>query len=187
MKYLYLILVLAFFGCNKPDSDGLKTYIVRQGQHDFTPNPILIPEGAKSFTGTAMIDSSCWYNNLGEDNLDWNKLAGVFRFSGIQKNKDAFILAWRPASQRGYFELAKYENENFGIIQPVDSNIVKIATNTIFSFKLEFVNGRYEMFVNGVSLGKQKSNIKFQTIGKVSVYFGGNRTAPRDMFLKMNF
>jgi hypothetical protein len=187
MKYLYLILVLALFSCNKYDDDGLKTYIVKQGNHDFTPNPIPFPEGAKSFSGTAFIDSSCWYNNLGEDNADWNKLAGVYRFSGIQKNKDAFILAWRPAAKSGYFELSKYKNENFGIIQPVDSNIVKIATNTIFSFKLEFSNGRYEMFVNGASLGKQSSNIQFKTIGKISAYFGGNRMAPRDMFLKMKF
>lgn len=186
MKYLYLIIVLAFFSCNKPDSDGLKTYIVPQGKHDFTPNTVPFPEGAKTFTASALLDSSCWYNNLGEDNLDWNKLAGVYRFSGIQKNKDAFILAWRPA-QKGYFELSKYENENFGIIQPVDSNIIRVKTNEVFSFKLEFYNGRYEMFVNGKSLGKQVTSIKFQTIGKVSAWFGGNRTAPRDMFLKSNF
>ena len=78
-------------GCDKPET---KLYICKAGQHDFKPSPVPFPFSAKTMTGWARLDSSCWYNDLGEDTKDWNKLAGVYRWSDVVKNKNSFILAW---------------------------------------------------------------------------------------------
>lgn len=184
--WVILIAALIFWlsSCDKPDTT---TYVCKAGQHDFKPSPLPIPFGAKSMTGWAALDKSCWYDNLGDDNQDWNKLAGLFRPADLKKNHNAFMLAWRPdVKVPGLFELCLYENIN-GANRPHESAIYKVRAGEGFSFWFLESGGKYTLWVDGTVLGQQDNGIKYQTIAKNGVWFGGTSTAPNDMSLQMNF
>jgi hypothetical protein len=175
--------------CSTPEQmvPGLKEYRVGQNRHDFTPSPFPVPGEARSFDGVAYFDPSCWYNSLGVDNADWNKLAGVYKYSDLVKNRNAFILAWRPDTKiEGMFELCMYENIQ-GKNVPKESAIYKVRANERFTFALDEINGKYSLYVNNTLLGTQQNGHTYKVIGKISAWFGGNRTAPRTMWLYMNF
>ena len=135
-KHWWLILALIWavaiaylsFSCTPDDIEPrLRKYEVTQGRHDFTPSPLPIPTNAKSVSGSARFHASCWYNSLGVDNQDWNKLAGVYRFADVVKDKNSFILAWRPLTTTpNRFELCLYENID-GANVPHDSAIYQVS------------------------------------------------------------
>ncbi len=176
-------LILWLSSCTKPETT---LYVCKAGQHDFKPSPIPFPFGAKTMTGWARMDSSCWYNDLGEDTQDWNKLAGVYRWADVVKNKNSFILAWRPDPIRNVFQLCLYENID-GANRPHESAIYKVNANQGFSFWFAESNGEYILFVGGTFLGEQDNDKPFKTIGKISAWFGGNRTRDYDMSLQIDF
>jgi hypothetical protein len=166
---------------------GLKEYRVGFNKHDFTPSPLLLPMEARSFDGVAMFDPSCWYNSLGVDNADWNKLAGIYRYFDGFKDVNSFILAWRPDSKiPGTFELCLYENIAKAN-RPHESAIYKVKAGQVFNFSLDEINGKYTLYVDNNLLGTQDNPRPYKTIGKVGAYFGGNRKAPHTMYLYMNF
>lgn len=175
--------------CSTPEQmlPGLKEYRVGYNRHDFTPSPFPFPGEARSFDGVASFDPSCWYNSLGADNADWNKLAGVYKYSDVVKNKNAFMLAWRPDIKiRDVFELVLYENIQ-GRNVPHESAIYKVKANEQFTFSLDEINGKYSLYINNVLIGTQQNDHQYKVIGKISAWFGGNRGAPQTMFLYMNF
>ena len=176
-------LILWLSSCTKPETT---LYVCKAGQHDFKPSPVPFPFAAKTMTGWASLDSSCWYNDLGEDNQDWNKLAGVYRWADVVKNKNSFILAWRPDPIRNVFQLCLYENID-GANRPHESAIYKVAANAGFSFWLQESSGKYALWVNGTIIGQQDNDRLFKTVGKISAWFGGNRTRDYDMSLQMIF
>lgn len=161
-------------------------YICKAGQHDFKPSPVPFPFSAKTMTGWARLDSSCWYNDLGEDTQDWNKLAGVYRWYDVVKNKNSFILAWRPDPIRNVFQLCLYENID-GANRPHEQAIYKVNAGQGFKFWLQESNGKYALWINATYIDDQDNDKPFGTVGKISAWFGGNRTAPHDMSLQMDF
>jgi len=195
-KHWWLILALIWavviaylsFSCTPDDMEPrLRKYEVTQGRHDFTPSPLPIPTNAKSFSGSARFHASCWYNSLGVDNQDWNKLAGVYRFADVVKNKNSFILAWRPLTTTpNRFELCLYENIE-GANVPHDSAIYQVSGGELFDFDLVYTNGKYSLYVNDNLLGTQRNDLRYTWISKISAWFGGNQTAPWNMFLEMNY
>lgn len=176
-------LILWLSSCTKPETT---LYVCKAGQHDFKPSPVPFPFAAKTMTGWASLDSSCWYNDLGEDTQDWNKLAGVYRWADVVKNKNSFILAWRPDPMRNVFQLCLYENID-GSNRPHESAIYKVAANAGFDFWFSEADGEYILFVDGTFLGEQDNDRPFKTVAKVSAWFGGNRTRKYDMSLQMIF
>jgi len=186
---LVMGLILWLSSCSKPDNPTprLRLYTVRAGQHDFTPSPLPIPGEARTLEGTAKFMPSCWYDNLGEDQSDWNKLAGVYKWSDVVKNKNSVILAWRPdIKTRDMFDLILYENID-GANVPKESGVYKIKAGEEFRFMFAELGGQYLLYVNGTLLGTQANDIDYKVIGKISAWFGGNRTAPHDMHIYMNF
>jgi len=187
---VWALLILFMSSCEKIDLDypaPLRRYTVREGSHDFTPSPLPMPVNAKSFSGSARIHASCWYDGLGVDNDDWNKLAGLYRFSDVVKFKNAFILAWRPLNKiKNRFELCLYENIE-GANVPHDSAIYQVNGGELFTFEMVYTNNKYSMYVNGNLLGTQRNDITYNVIGKISAWFGGNQTAPWTMFLEMDY
>jgi len=199
--WIWMILVagLIFWlsSCSTPEQmqPGLKEYRVSFNKHDFRdtkkpifiPDPMPTPREAQSFDGVAYFDPSCWYNSLGVDNADWNKLAGIYKYSDGFKNRNAFILAWRPDIKiRDVFELCLYENIQ-GKNVPQESAIYKVKANKRFTFSLDEINGKYSLYVNNTLLGTQQNGHNYKVIGKISAWFGGNRTAPQTMYLYMNY
>ena len=170
-------------GCTKSET---KLYVCKAGQHDFKPSPVPFPFGAKTMTGWASLDSSCWYNDLGVDNADWNKLAGVYRWADVVKNKNSFILAWRPDPLRNVFQLCLYENID-GATRPHESAIYKVRAGEGFTFWLQESSGMYALWINGMYMDDQDNDTPFKTVAKVSAWFGGNGTRKYDMSLQMDF
>jgi hypothetical protein len=190
--WVILIAALIFWlsSCTKPDDTNEripKTYTVQKEQHDFKPSPFPLPEQAKSYVVTFMLDSSCWYNSLGVDNLDWNKLFGVYKWDDYKKNKNAVMVAWRPyLTRRNAFEICLYENIN-NANRPHEDRIICILSNRFYAATLLEENGRYTALLNLDTLGTQQNELRYRTIGKNSAWFGGNRTAPQRMKLQMDF
>lgn len=164
---------------------SLTRYTVQQGKNDFTPNPTLLPGEARSFEGVAKFHTSCWYDNLGVDNSDWNKLIGVYRWADLKKNHNSFVLAWRPDPLRDVFQLCLYENIA-GANVPHESAIFKVKADQLFRFTLEELNGKYSLFIDGNLVDTQRNDKPFQIIGIVSAWFGGTSKAPWMMWLWMD-
>jgi len=184
-----MALILWLSSCTKPEGlePSLTRYTVQQGRHDFTPNPTLLPGEARSIDGVAKFHASCWYDNLGVDNNDWNKLIGAYRWADLKKNHNSFVLAWRPDIKiRDLFELCLYENIA-GANVPHESAVFKVKADQLFRFTLEELNGKYSLFIDGVLVDTQRNDRPFQITGIVSAWFGGNRKAPQTMWLYMDF
>jgi len=187
---VYFLLLVLGLSCSADmigEFDLGKKYTVREGRHDFTPSPLPLPQKAKSVSGSAVLHASCWYNNLDVDNADWNKLCGFYHYGDIIKNKNAFILAWRPDIKiRDLFELVMYENID-GRNVPKESAVYKIKAGERFTFDFVLDGGKYSLYINGVLIGTQASDKQYRTVGKISAWFGGNRTAPHTMWLYLIF
>lgn len=190
--WVILVAALIFWLSSCTPDDGTneripKTYTVQKGQHDFKPSPFPLPSEAKTVTVDFMLDSSCYYTSLGVDNLDWNKLFGFHKWDDYKKNKNAVMVAWRPyLTRRNAFEICLYENIN-NANRPQEDRIICILSNRFYAATLLEENGRYNALLNLDTLGKQKNELRYRTVGKNSAWFGGNRTAPHRMFLQMDF
>lgn len=175
-------------GCDKPEplEPTLTKRTVQQGKSDFVPNHTFLPSEARSFDGVAKFHVSCWYNNLGVDNADWNKLFGVYQPTDLKKNHNAFILAWRPDIKiRDVFELCLYENIQ-GANVPHEQAIFKVKADQLFRFKLEEINGKYSLYIDGNLVDTQQNDKLFKVIGIVGTWFGGTSKAPHTMWLWMD-
>jgi len=174
-------------GCTKPEplEPSLTRRTVQQGKSDFVPNHTFLPGEARTIDGAAKFHASCWYNNLGVDNRDWNKLIGAYRYADGLKNKNSFILAWRPDPLPGTFQLCLYENIA-GANVPHESAIYKIKADQIFRFTLEEINGKYTLYLDGIFIDTQRNDKLFKIIGIVSTWFGGTSKAPWMMWLWMD-
>ena len=159
---------------------------VQQGKNDFVPNHGFLPGEARTIEGVAKFHASMWYNSLGADNADWNKLIGVYRYADIYKNVNSFILAWRPDIKiRDCFELCLYENIA-GANIPHESAIFKVKQDQLFRFTLEELNGKYSLYIDGVLVDVQRNTKPYKTIGIVSAWFGGTSKAPWTMWCWMD-
>ena len=181
-------LILYLSSCTK--LEGLEPVLtkrtVQEGKSDFLPNHTFFPGEARSFDGVAKFHTSCWYDNLGKDNHDWNKLFGVYQPSDLKKNHNSFILAWRPDIKiRDVFELCLYENIQ-GANVPHESAIYKVKSSQLFRFTLEEINGEYSLYVDGVLLGEQRNDKLFKVVGIISAWFGGTSKAGQTMWLWMD-
>jgi hypothetical protein len=130
-----------------------------------------------------VLDSTCWYNTLGVDNADWNKLVGVYHYWDFRKNKNAVIIAWRPyLLEKGWFEVCMYENIN-RTNHPHEDRITLVRANIEIGWELKNWLGKYTLLIASEPLATQKNPIEYGTVGVVSAWFGGNQTAPHRMRL----
>ena len=182
-------LILWLSSCTKPEplEPTPTKRTVQQGKSDFLPNHTFLPGEARSFDGVAKFHASCWYDNLGADQSDWNKLFGVYQPADLKKNHNSFILAWRPDIKiRDVFELCLYENIQ-GANVPHESAIFKVKADQLFRFTLEEINGKYSLYIDGVLVDTQRNDKLFKVIGIVGTWFGGTSKAPWTMWLWMDF
>jgi hypothetical protein len=123
---------------------------------------------------------------LGEDNADWNKLCGVYRWGDYRKNKNAVMIGWRPyLEQPGVIEICMYENVG-GANRPGKITCT-VPTGTRIDFTFHELGGKYRIEVSGFTLGIQTNPMQFKSVGKIYTWFGGNQTAPQDMALKLGW
>lgn len=90
----------------------MKRYTVRPGRHAFRPRRIFDVRPSKQLlTITGMFTEESIYEIDGEDQWDWNKLAGQ-TFS-LHPMKDTLMVGWRYNPESGMFELTHYIHEKW--------------------------------------------------------------------------
>lgn len=171
----------------------MQTFAVRKGKNDFSPPefPTLIRYGRADLSWTFTIEANCWYDSLGTDNLDWNKLGGITRATSAN-NVDSLLIAWRPlATEPGYFQVCIYENIG-KTNDPQEDNFRVVAAGERFS--VEFIpmqNGQYDIYFHRTSSLEYWTTSRFRKpftlFRRIGLWFGGNQPAPQEMYIRAQF
>lgn len=170
----------------------MKRFSIKPGQHDFSPRD---PLAFYTYNNSKLqwqfrFNANCWYDSLGDDNADWNKLGGITAaFS--PNNVDSLLIGWRPDPQPGYFQVCIYENigrEN----RPQENRIKVISSNQFFSVTFLPLNDEFAInwqIPNFPAEYWTKSNQRkpFKLWRIIGLWFGGNRTAPQEMNIEAEF
>jgi hypothetical protein len=150
-------------------------FTIRKGKHYSFHLPKLW-FGRKSHKLRFKLDANCWYSFDGEDANDINKLWGV---SFGHHHTNSFRLGWRPSKfVIGEIELFHYVYDSGKVEWDF---IGTFTTNDWVDVDIEVGGGYVKSTFNGrVYLYiYDEANPKFGYY--LFPYFGGNRTAPRDM------
>lgn len=179
-----------------PQNHRMKKYTVRKGRHRFSPGrfwPCFLSYGTKVLKWRFKLSASCWYDSLGVDNRDINKLGGITR-SSSPNNVDSLLIGWRPLeNQPGFFEIFVYENiGTANVPREADPRIVQADEE----FEIILVPGLKQpalyhiYFKAGLSLvhwGDSAFRRHFSLFRLVNLWFGGNRTSPQSMDIEAQF
>lgn len=162
---------------------------VKEGQHDFKPSIFPWPRimSDKVLYFEYVLTESCWYDSLGNDNYDFNKGVGLFKFLDFAKNFNAFMLAWRPKlDERFSFECVPYENRDKAILANEDKIIIRKAGDVIKGYFKPTLTGceLYLVLEDSVILW-HKSKLSTWLYGIVDSWFGGNRYSPQEMNVEL--
>lgn len=189
----------------------MQTFAVRKGKNDFSPPefPTLIRYGRADLSWTFTIEANCWYDSLGTDNLDWNKLGGITRATSAN-NVDSLLIAWRPLStEPGYFQVCIYENIG-KTNSPQEDDFRVVAAGERFSVAFKAVDGgQYDIYFYRfqnrptISGGVTESFLDkgaymehwttsrfrkpFTLFRRIGLWFGGNQPAPQEMYIRAQF
>ncbi len=182
------ILLLVFFfilnGCTKQSLDEAVTLEIQKGSHNSTP--YLYREGHWIDWEYELDFSEADYDfqetftdvdSQAPDQLDWNKF-GV-KENYLRPMRGSYHMGWRKNKWTGYFEFTHYAN---------DLNGAKIMEPPCFSSTGKV---RVRFFQQGNTLLVDiEGNVKAYQVEPgllylIPPYFGGNRTAPSDLNIKI--
>jgi hypothetical protein len=187
-------MALHFWNIKTKSAMNLQTYSVRKGKNDFSPPefPTLILFGKRTPSWTFTIEANCWYDSLGADNLDWNKLGGITRAISAN-NIDSLLIGWRPLpTEPGYFQLCIYENIG-KTNQPQEDKLRVVAAGERFSieFQPNATTGQYDVyFFRTTSMeywGTSRFRQRFSLFRRIGLWFGGTSLAPQEMSIRAGF
>jgi hypothetical protein len=164
-------------------------HTVKQGKHDFTPNALPWPKMG-DFTEALKLDltASCWYDvTTFECKESWNKAGGVGRYLS-KNNASAVLLAWRPAKERGLFEVSIYVNDSGGGWKATAPIIIRTSDTAVMILerRKDIVFARMEVHSADGSLFEPLSSVSTTIPGwlrRRGAWFGGQCPAPQDMEL----
>ena len=159
---------------------------VKEGKHDFKPSTFPWPRtGELHFE--FVLTESCWYDSLGNDNYDFNKAVGLYKWLDFDKNNNALMLAWRPdLTQKFYFECVPYENRDKTILANEDKILIYKAGDVIKGyFKPDSLGCELYIVLEDSVILWHKSKLDTCLYGVVDSWFGGNNVAVQDMNVKL--
>ena len=148
--------------------------------HFFIPQFPTIYWKKEHFKWEIVFDESCKYNLLSEDQWDWNKLVGVKKNINPRKSSARWVWRWNLDQQA--IEIGAYIENNY-VFEYKTMMFLQInkkamlylsLTDTECLFQID--NGVVEIF---------PINVKSALLFKSFPYFGGNRSAPHCMKLKI--
>lgn len=116
------------------------------------------------------------------DQYDWNKLAGI-SFTPVTPNKNAIMVGWRYNPKYDAFEVSPYFNVNFGKIMAETNQIVRVNPGELFYITINYRSVKINGLITDVPLNLKPN---YWTSMKVMPWFGGNRTAPKDLTVYYN-
>lgn len=166
----------------------MKDYTIKAGRHrPCTIIPACLHNISRvsanqTIAKTVTFTSSCRYRLDGADQHDWNKLFGFcYGIDGIHKNSARLV--WRYNIAKDRIEIASYcyvegtrcvtRLASLRLNIPIKMEIVRHGSMVSFYIDDEFYD-----------LEERFPKNRLLTFG-CGLYFGGNRTAPQDITIKM--
>jgi hypothetical protein len=164
----------------------MKTYHIPAGHH-YAPHLPRFYFGKNNFTIHFCFDKGCEYKIQGEDSADINKLFGV---SFGQHHKNSIRIGWNSVGDGNinlYYYAYNNGNRSYSFI-----GTCKMYVEQTIKIELDFKRNVVQI-TNSVT-GSEKSvrtkeivfiypNLKVGYY--LYPYFGGNRTAPHDMYIDL--
>lgn len=123
------------------------------------------------------LDNTCKYD-IGEDQLDWNKLVGITNH--LNPRKDSVRFVWRYDKKKDVFEIGVYkeiEKKFKGY------SLCTVKANEIIEMRFTFSRNFVKASVNNYSLTLPFLINNF--VWRLNPYFGGNKTSPHNMKIKL--
>jgi len=190
MKKIFLLSICALFGCKKEVNefklDNYTKYTVNSGSHSSTPVFLKTFINSCNINGSAYFTENSKYNLGTSDQYDWNKLDG-FKLDLNSVPNNSAMIAWRYNIVDNVFEIGPYFN-NYGLVFPDNNQIIKVGVNEVFGYnvKLSGKVATISITKGNVTVSKVKELKSAFIFTRVSLWFGGNRTAPNkiEVFIK---
>ena len=165
-------------------------YICRSGENAFRPSVSLnIGHKPKLKGWWVTLDDNCKYTLPGEDQKDWNKLAGLsFSLYTNHQNSAMFGWRWNPVTQ--VFEINVYCHIA-GKVE-MSETIFKTPANKEFAAWLEMDYKRntvtFHIYAGTpADYEKVETTVAFKSLPiitrEIGAWFGGNNPAPHQMIL----
>ena len=151
-------------------------YFIPKGWHFSIPKfPILYTKS--EFEWNVKFNNTCKYK-IGADQMDWNKLVGISNY--LNPRIDSIRFVWRYDSYFDMFEIGVYKevDEAFKAY-----SICTVKTNEVFEMRFTFSRNFVKASVNNNSLTLPFLIDNF--VWRLNPYFGGNRTSPHNMKIKL--
>ena len=170
-----LIILLLLFACSDSNEQEGQLFKIKKGNHFSYPKRVgFFTKDVLKFH--ARFDESAIYDLEGADQDDWNKLLG-FSDCGTLHQTNSARIGWKWADNRLQFGSYTYADGVRTMEYLTDGQIGEWIYCTI-----EKWNGKYTVCVNGVCKDAPRGcNRGFSYW--LSVYFGGNLTAPHDIYV----
>lgn len=184
MSVLFTLLLVSsltiFSQCT--DKYEWERYEFRKGSHAAKPLILDIDrDGILRFM--AMFDSTCIYD-IGKDQSDWNKLTGLYYLSSKGTHEYSVMVSWRWYNDS--IELGYYMHLPDQPL-PVKGYLKSIPLNSIMMCEVSIVDNINTVIVGNTSYSVESININKNTKWIVNPWFGGNKTAPHNIYIYLNY
>ena len=173
-----LLILLVLIGCRKLDSEGYKTYTIKEGKHRSTYAYHTTKDTI--FNWNIIFDSSAIYSTLDSLNqYDINKLIGLSD-CGTRHLENSIRFGWRWLDNSLQILWFKHENGEFtfGLIDSVSLCESHLYELNIWSWN-------YGLCVDGNCVYIDRDCLEQRKRYMLYPYFGGQETAPHDIKIKI--
>lgn len=189
MKRIWTILIFFFLAaCFSPDWSG-NEQIIKADSRNASPYywRYSKKEKAKAF----ILTPSMVYNHAGRDQFDWNKLIGE-SFHLSDNHKNSAIVGWRYSLKDTAVELSAYWH--------IDKELILVGNGRIGPVLSANIGDTISVRINRILgdsvriwIASKKDTIQETQAFSINVdrksrlinpWFGGNRSAPHDIFIK---
>ncbi|NRB64829.1 MAG: hypothetical protein HRU40_17700 [Saprospiraceae bacterium] len=175
----------------------MSLFTIRKGEHAAQPRKIKIRWQPQRFTFDVIFNDGRYHLKEGDrtdvDQYDWNKLCGL-SFHLFTNHNNSFMIGWRYNLDTQKIELNRYQHKSgetiydeipFADIHPVGGRISGVA-------HIEYQQKRVRTKVQWFDPGKKEAAGSSELIypfhdmprltREISIWFGGNETAPTDLY-----
>ena len=155
-------------------------YYCLKNFHYFLPSFPIVYWKKKVYKWEVVFDNNCRYDLQNEDQLDWNKLVGVSQHFNPRLNSLRF--GWRYNLKTEEIEIALYSEKNYVFEYKL---LTSVKPTEKLKLSMYFEGDLATVQVNDTTYQTKYTLDKNLTI-RCNPYFGGNRTAPHCMSLKLS-
>jgi len=152
---------------------------IYRGTHFVIPNRWAVWVTKDSGEATFTADSA--YDLKDEDQLDWNKLAGI-TYTPWRPDRNSAMVVWRYNLNSGAFEIGPFFNVDFRYVFPTTDEVITLPVNETFSYYVDY---------DGITVSYGDRTVykatpegltpNFWTSARVTGWFGGSEVAPRTL------